>query len=669
MKRVFLCAAAIFTLGNLAMIQNTFASPDFTVKPDKHIIITLPDNALPVEKTAAEELARYISLATCAKTEIIPEGKLERKDSADAYIGQCRFTKEQGFYIKKFKQEEFNIVVKDGRLFIYGDDAKGDPFRQDVRTGTLFGVYDFLENELGITWIWPGKTGEDVPKLKELHLTPFSRTDSPRLVYRGVKFSSAYKESKEFNTDLNYWFKRMKLSWIPKAWTGHSWGNYITKTGMNKQHPEWLALWGGERRGPHCCTSNKEFRDYVVEQCLNNPINKDKWIVSISPNDGYGFCECEKCRALDVPGTDYDCANPDLSNRHWDYANYIAKEVKKRNPELNVAMLAYTSYTNPPTNIDKFEDNLFVSLCFSAAYCVRPEKKKEFQENILKWKSLGVKLVDYEYWGMHYWLDLPYIFTSQIKGFMPFMYKNGLLGMHGEAQKNFATQGPNYYLACHLMWNPESDSDKILNRYYKAFGPAAKYIMDYYSTFETSIQENQKCDFAYLALINSWPEIFPEKTISKAGECLQKAKEAVKGNPTCEERVRLVEIGYLYTKTMLELLGIYRKLGRAGVPLWYFGYQGALAEFKYWKTLPEMPKAWLEFWKKHPDEPLGKEEKLKLLKRALYLGNERERIITEFADLPIVSLGMFNYFKAKGLNQWHQTVKEELEKEGVKAEQ
>jgi hypothetical protein len=668
MKNGILSALTVFTSVSLTMTYDVLANSDLIVKPDKTFMIAHPDAALPVEKTAAEELGKYISQSTGVKSEIIPECKLEREDSADAYIGQCLFTKAQDFHIKEFKQSEFNIAVKDGRLFIYGDDGKGDPFAQDNRTGTLFGVYDFLEKEMGIAWIWPGASGEDVPNRKELRLSQFSRTDAPRLSYSGVKFSSAYKESKEFDAELKYWFKRMKLSWIPKVWTGHSWGNYITKTGMDQQHPEWLALWGGERRGPHCCTSNKEFRDYIVDQCLNNPINKGKSIVSISPNDGYGFCECEKCRVLDAPGTDYNCANPNLSNRHWDYANYVAKEVRKRNPDLNVAMLAYTSYTNPPTNIDKFEANLFVSLCFSAAYSVRPDKKKEFYGNIEKWKSQGAKLVDYEYWGMHYWLDLPYIFTRQIKEFMPFMYKNGLLGMHGEAQKNFATQGPNYYLACHLMWNPYSDSDSILARYYDAFGPASKHIKDYYDIFETSIQENQKCDFAYLALINSWPETFPAQTIAKAGECIKKAKDAVKGDPVYEERVRLVGIGYQYTETMLELLGIYRKLGRAGVPLWYFGYQGALAELKYWKTLPEMPIAWVEFWKNHPEKPLPKEEKIKLLKRALCLGNERERIITEYAGLPIVSLGMYNHFKTNGLNQWHQTVKEELEKEGLKSE-
>ena len=48
--------------------------------------------------------------------------------------------------------------------------------------------------------------------------------------------------------------------------------------------------------------------------------------------------------------------------------------------------------------------------------------------------------------------------------------------MKGESAKNFATQGPNYYLASHMMWNPEIDADKVMDRFYKAFGPAADDI-------------------------------------------------------------------------------------------------------------------------------------------------------------------------------------------------
>lgn len=668
MRSEIFCAFIALTSGISIMTHDAFASMDLTVKLDKNFVISHPYNALPVEKNAAEELAKYIGLSTGAKTEVISEGNLKSEDSADAYIGQCRFTKAQDFYIGKLKQEEFNIVVKNGKLFIYGDDGKGDPFAQNNRTGTLFGVYDFLENEMGIAWIWPGKSGEDVPSVKELILKPFSRNEFPRYSIRSMMFGMK-DEPPEITKELGIWTKKMKLSWVPGAWFGHSWDYYVWRTGMDKKHPEWLALVNGERRRPHCCTSNKEFRDYVVEQCLTNPMNKGKSIVSISPSDGYGFCECEKCRALDLPGTDYTVAIPNLSNRHWDYANYIAREVKKKNPELNVGMFAYTAYQKPPTNIDKLEDNLYVSFTFSAAYFVKSEEKENYYKLIDGWKLKGVKIVGREYWGMHYWLDLPYVFTKQIKDSMPYLYKRGLVAMYGEAQKNFATQGPNYYLASHMMWNPESDADKILDRYYKAFGPAGGHIINYYDTFENSIIENADKikSFGYLYLINSWPEVIPGKTIADAGEYLRKAQDAAKGNPVYEERVKLVGIGYQYTQTMLELLGIYRKLGRAGVPLWCFGYQGAVAEFNHYK-LPEMPEAWKTFWESRPDVPMEKAEKIKLLKRAFELGNEREKLINENANLPAISKSMYEYTVKTGIRPWHQTVKKELEKEGVKVE-
>lgn len=659
----FLFTLGLLVLGYLVFIQDIYADSDLIIESNRKFVVTYPDNSLAVEKAAAEELAKYMEQVFSTKTEIKPESKLEKENQADAYIGKCKLTQKQNFYIKELKQEEFNIILKDSKLFIYGDDGTGAPFAPENKTGTLFGVYDFLENEIGITWIWPGKTGEDIPNIKNLRLKEFSRVESPKLLYRWMRFSPAAKDPIAFKDDCKYWFKRMKLSFVPKLWTGHSWDSYIFKTGMKDKHPEWLALWAGKRKEPHCCTSNKEFRDYIVEQCLNNPFNKNKWIVSISPSDGWGFCECEKCRALDLKGTDYSSSQPNLSNRHWDYANYIAKKVKEKDPAKNIAMFAYTAYRDSPTNIDKFEDNLYVAMCHSAAYNVNSEMKKTIIENIKSFNSKGAKLLLYEYWGMHYWLDLPYIFTKQMAEFMPFMYRNGLIGIEAESQKNFSTQGPNYYLGCHLMWNPEANSDKILERYYNAFGPASDYIKDYYNIFEISIQENLKSDFTYLRLINSWPQTFPEKTLVRAGECIQKAKDAVKGNPILEERVKIVAIGYQYTKTMLELIEVYKKLGRAGVPLYFFGYQGAVAEQKHW-SLPEMPKHYANFWKEHPEINIAKEEKLKLLKRALELGNERERLLYVYDDLPALSRGMYKYYFPQ--MPLHEIIRDELKKENIK---
>ena len=635
------------------------------VEPENEFIVAYPDKALPVEKTAAEELATYIEKAIGASTKVLVESKLKEGTLANAYIGRCELTKANGVG-KELPREGFEIAVMDGKLFVIGDDEKGRPFGGNKRTGTLFGVYDFLEKEMGIAWIWPTDSGEDVPKMKKLSVAPFKRRDQPKLMYRGLKFSAAYPESKTFKRKLSKWFKRMKLSNTTKTWYGHSWGRYAGKKIM-KEHPEWWALWNGKRQGPHRCTSNKAFRDYIAKRCVEKRSNKGFSVVSISPNDGYGFCECAKCRALDPPGTDYSSSVPNLSNRHWDYANYVAREVGKKNPKMGVGMIAYTAYNKPPTNIKKFDKNLYTQLCYSQAYFVKPESKKKFLVNLKKWGDLGMKFTMYEYWGMHYWLDLPYIFTRQLKESMPVLYKAGLSGMKSESAKNFATQSPNYYLGSHLMWDPEMDGEKVLKRFYQAFGPASQSVRDYYETFENSLIENQGKlkNYAYLTLINTWPELFPESTLVKAGDCLEKAKREIGNDPILANRLEIVEIGYKYTRMMVELLGTYRKLGRSGVPLWAFGKAGIESEFDFWnkKTgMSAMPKAWVEFCKERPDLPMTKAEKRKLLKRALELGDMREKMLNDYAELPSMSIGMYTYLKKRKYYQWHDVVRKELKK-------
>ena len=655
---LIIAAASVF------VTAAAMANEALLISKNKEFVIAYPDKPLPVEKTAADELAVHITKTTGAKAAALPENKLSAPDAAQAYVGRCAFTKQQKFYQQKLKQEEFQINVNAGKLFIYGDDQNGNPYAGNICTGTLFGVYDFIEKELGVAWLWPGELGEDIPAPHEILLKDFARSGSPGFMMRSMDFCYMKYEPANIKEEINVWTKRMKLSKVRKVWFGHSWDYYIFRKGMDKQHPEWLALWEGQRKRPHCCTSNKEFRDYIVEQCLTNNMNKDFAVVSISPSDGYGFCECEKCRALDPKGTDYSVSSVNFSDRHWDYANYVAKEVKKKNPNLGIGMFAYTAYSNPPANVDKLEDNIYVSFTFSEAYFVKPDTKKHYYELIDSWKSKGVKIIGREYWGMHYWMSLPFIFTTQIKEAMPYLYDRGLTGMYGETEKSFATQGPNYFLAAHLMWNPHADADKIMDRYYQGYGPAADAIRKYYGVFEQSILDNQDKikDFSYREIINSWPEIFPEQAVVQAGKFLDEALAAASGNKIIEERVKFVAAGYEYTKVMVELLGIYRRLGRAGVPLNNFSRAGDLEELKHYKIEKPLPVS-EEFWSRHPGQPLEKAERVRLLKRALFLGNERIRILNQYAQLPAVSLGMYKFTEDNKIRQWHLTVQQALSAE------
>ena len=77
------------------------------------------------------------------------------------------------------------------------------------------------------------------------------------------------------------------------------------------------------------------------------------------PSDGGGFCECERCQALDVPGVlAYDHKHVQLSDRIFTYANEVARRVREKNPAKGCGMFAYTYYHKPPLKIAKLAVSL-----------------------------------------------------------------------------------------------------------------------------------------------------------------------------------------------------------------------------------------------------------------------------------------------------------------------
>jgi hypothetical protein len=60
---------------------------------------------------------------------------------------------------------------------------------------------------------------------------------------------------------------------------------------------------------------------------------------------------------------------------------------------------------------------------------------------------------------------------------------------------------------------------------------------------------------------------------------------------------------------------------------------------------------------------MDKTEKVKLLRRAVELGNERERILNENVNLPAVSRGLYMFTIDRKIRPWHKTVKDALAKE------
>ena len=110
-------------------------------------VIVVGADAIESERFAAEEFQRYYKRASGIKLPIVDEA-----GDADGhiFIGPSATMRQSdvGFDVESFGQEDLRIIVRDANIAIAG----GRP------RGTLYGVYTFLEDYLGVRFLTPDHT-------------------------------------------------------------------------------------------------------------------------------------------------------------------------------------------------------------------------------------------------------------------------------------------------------------------------------------------------------------------------------------------------------------------------------------------------------------------------------------------------------------------------------
>ena len=232
-------------------------------------------------------------------------------------------------------------------------------FWQFDQRGSFNAVCGYLRN-LGVRWYLPGELGEIVPDRKSIPLPrPADEIVQPDFEVRqfSVRFGTADEE-------VAQWAMRLGIRQVYGLMIAHGMDTMTHPDILKTQHPQWFALYGGKRdtqtgkRLNHLCYSNQELFDATVKWARAQFDVYDYESVSIMPPDAYGsICQCELCEGGQV---DAMGARGKLSNHVWDFANRVAKEVRKTHPTKRIACCAYGANTLPPTNIDKLEPNVQV---------------------------------------------------------------------------------------------------------------------------------------------------------------------------------------------------------------------------------------------------------------------------------------------------------------------
>jgi hypothetical protein len=486
------------------------------------------------ELLAADELAAYLELMTGRRLEraetageFIPPGSIVIGPAA---VAAGHITPAE---LKKVADDGYVVRVRDGRVSICG--------ARDV--GTVYGVYALLER-LGCRFYAP--SCEVVPETAALTIP--DGTISARPVYEFRMVAGNLKLGHTPKDDL------MAPSEIGEPGNiVHAAAYLLPYDKYHPEHPEYFALqkdgrrlskeFHGEHFDVHLCLSNPDVRRISAERLIALMDQQaDRKFFGVSQGDGFAWCECEQCKALDsTPGV--------MTDRLLDYVNAVAREVAKKHPDKRILTLAYTNATSPPPTRVMPEPNVMVQYCpyphrtDCSSHDLTCEKNQQGLADLTGWLAKcprNMYIFDYPT-GYQNWYEPFGSFWAMERKLRRYA-KGGVRGLYycGTPQ-NFRELF--IYVQSKLQWQPDVPVEPLIGEFIAAFyGPAAPQVRQYFDFLSREVDErpiHQQCEAAS-------PHTVTAAYADKALGMLDRAEEAARGNRAALYRVQKEKLCVLF---------------------------------------------------------------------------------------------------------------------------
>jgi hypothetical protein len=531
--------------------------------------IIVPAEPSYLEEFAASELQKYIEKISDVKLPISNEGS-SGKYSFSFFLGKTKKASESGIKPDEEKMGRDGFELRSIRkgLIMQG--------RNDL--GTVFGVFELLERYFDVRWFMPGE--EYYPRNATLRIGRVNLIYKPSFGNRWIG-RGEWALHQRMNAYVTAGGKPVGINW---KWHFHTFYTLMPPDKYYPSHPEYYAMVNGKRtvtdsrtHGNQLCTSNPD----VIRELTRNLIDTlDKEpgieIITLSPNDGGGFCECENCRALDEPGRDWFAR---YSNRLAVFNKEVSRAVKMKYPNVLVKVGAYAMYARPPLNPDyRPEDNQIIQLCHlyfchnhplgsdmcKAGETYQPKGEfvpnQEFEKILDQWLKLSKHVFIYEYYsvgGMSR-ANLPWSMVHTMRTDIPYYRNKGVEGFYTQQSDDvFYRLGLNFYLASKLCWNADLNVDALLDDYFEKFyGPAAAPMKEFFMAMEKSMQDWNGCSSYGLQGVR--PEmgikIFTPELLGKMEQCVTRAEKLSENDPVCSKHVAMARRVYNETSESLRNL-------------------------------------------------------------------------------------------------------------------
>ncbi len=496
-------------------------------RPDA-IVYVAEDAAEDVER-AALEIATYVDKMSGAALAVERVARDEEPGQTPTPILLDRLAEQAGLRAEATtrSKEAFRVQADDRRVLIAGESPRA----------VLYGAYALLE-QLGCRWFMDGEIGEVVPALETVAVPDLELREQPAFFTRSIWGSEWFRDSA--------WKVRNRVGGLGMD-TGHAWSGLLPPDRYFAQHPEYYPLVNGVRSAGQLCTSNREVVRLVAEAVIARfDADPERVSVSISPDDGRHFCQCDSCRALDDP--DYiepSSGTVAVSDRFQVFYNEVARRVAARHPDRIMNFYAYSDYTLPPRHAEHAPPNLMMWLApirFCRLHAIGSEicpARTRLLGLIEGWDRV-VSTKGYR--GYEYNLAeclVPFSKVSVYANDLPLLKRLGFAAVNLETIASWAIYAPHIYLSARLAWDPDQDAEAIMADYYGKFlGPAGPHVKRYWERVDRAFATTPTHAGSFFGL----DRIYTPELLSQCENDLKQALAAAQTDAQ-RERVRMFQRG------------------------------------------------------------------------------------------------------------------------------
>jgi hypothetical protein len=428
---------------------------------------------------------------------------------------------------------------------------------------------------------------------------------------------------------------------IPSAWGGNltivvsqkcyrTFEQFIGLPEFGKTHPEWFQ--GQASHLTQLCLSNEALRaEFLSRAKAWIDAAPDQRVFVIMHNDNTSYCKCPPCAAIDTAE-----GSPAASQVR--FMNFLAEELEKHRPGIQLVMDAY-NYTTKPPALTKPRPNVIVLLCTP----IRSQLVADDQEFMAKWnawKPITDNILIWDYTVNFGNFVSPYpnlrFLGPNIKTFAA----NGARGVFEQGnQFNSVSDCDELksWVIAHLLWNPEADADALIQEFVTGYyGAAAKPIMAYLDLIVRAGANIKTQDESSLA----WLDV---AAMNEATRLLDEALTAAKGDTALEERVARIRCT-LDHQWLLEWRAYRKQADAKGLP--FLGPETAQ------KALDLVRQATARFGSTHNNEHYGygtMQRHLDTMQAALDATKAGKPLPTPYDKIPTKDLlqiqdGLLNYY-------------------------